>query len=133
MTENTTPPDSGTNDAEPQENWEQRYIGLQKVLAKRDDALNTVNAALDALKAEHEAALSQVNEYRQKDVDIEEEEQARQQFESLRERFDPTPKPIDNAIGRHSGREWFELAAEGVEVMRRDYEGDEAKSTGWPT
>ena len=133
VTEDTTPPDLGANDAEPQENWEQRYIGLQKVVAKRDTELATRLAELDALRAEHEATLTQVNEFTQREVDDKEEEEARQQFESLRERFDPAPKPIANAIGRHSGKEWFELAAEGVERMRRDYEGDEDKTIGWPT
>jgi hypothetical protein len=84
----------------PQENWEQRYLGLQKVVAKRDEALNTKQAELDALRAEHEAATTRLNDYAQRDVDASEEEQARQQYELLRERFEETPTPVGNNQAR---------------------------------
>jgi hypothetical protein len=95
----TTPtPDAPTE----QENWQQRYIGLQKVVASRDTALNTSTAALDALQAEHEAALTELATYRQKAVDAGEEAAALAQYEALQARFEPpAPKPIRNNPARN--------------------------------
>jgi hypothetical protein len=99
--DNTTPaPDAG-DIANTQENWESRYLGLQKVVAKRDADMNTRQAELDALRAEHEAAQTELNDFRQKTVDASEEEQARAQYETLRTRFEPeNPKPIGNNQAR---------------------------------
>ncbi len=101
----TTPVEQKTDTTSHTGDWEQRYIGLQKVVEKRDAELAKRQAALDALKAEHEAATSQLNEYRQKDVDTSEEAAALAQYEQLRERFEsPPPVPVSNA----APREWFD-------------------------
>lgn len=101
MPEAPTPsPDSGdsTND---EGNWESRYLGLQKVVAKRDEALHTSTAELDALRAEHEAANAELATFRQATVDASEEDTARQQYEDLRARFEPeNPSPVGNNPAR---------------------------------
>lgn len=99
----TTTETPDTEPAAPQsEDWARRYVGLQKVVAARDTELNTRQAALDALKAEHEAAITELNTYRQADVDKSEEETALRTYESLKERFSPTPRPI----GNNKARDW---------------------------
>jgi hypothetical protein len=96
VTDTTPSPDSGDSNT-PQDNWEGRYAGLQKVLAKRDTELSTATAELDRLRTEHEQALTDLATYRQRDVDASEEEQARQQYEQLRERFEEAPPtPVGN-------------------------------------
>lgn len=99
--------DSGdTNDAD---NWQGRYAGLQKVLAKRDSELSTANASLDQLRKESEQALADLDTYRQRDVDTSEEDLARQQFEALRTRFEaPAPTPI----GNNAARDWTDSQSE---------------------
>jgi hypothetical protein len=94
----TTP---STPDNNPTDNWQQRYTGLQKVVATRDADLHTANAALDTLRLEHEQALARIAEYDQQAVDASEEEQARQTYEQLRERFETAPPtPIGNNPAR---------------------------------
>lgn len=109
--------DSGdiTNDAD---NWQGRYAGLQKVLSKRDTELTTATTSLDQLRKEHEQALADLATYRQRDVDTSEEEQARQQFESLKARFEtPPPKPIGN--NPKSGS-WTDGRADDANWRERD-------------
>lgn len=134
MPDDTTPaPDHsgsaavGDQSNAPQENWEQRYLGLQKIVAKRDEALHTSTAELDALKAEHEAATARLSEYDQKVADANEEETARQQYDQLRQRFEaPPPKPIGTNMPR--GADW--TAPEGSKYAERERTGT---GTGWPT
>lgn len=97
MPDTTTTPET-TTDA--QDNWEQRYVGLQKVVAKRDTDLTAANVALDSLRAENEAANVELLDYRQKAVDESEDEAARTQYDQLRARFDPAPKPVGNNPAR---------------------------------
>lgn len=122
----TTPPPADGDITNAQENWESRYLGLQKVIAKRDTDLNTKQAELDALRAEHEAANTELAERRQRDVDTSEEDAARQQFEQLRERFDPAPTPIGNS----PARDWLS-GSEDAGYAQRERSGD--SSTSWPT
>ena len=96
MPEATTPsPDSG--DSNTSDNWESRYAGLQKVLSKRDTDLTAAQAEADTLRKEREQVQAELEAYRQRDVDTSEEEQARQQYEDLKTRFEPeNEKPIGN-------------------------------------
>lgn len=94
-----------------EDDWASRYTGLQRVLAKRDAELHTAQEAIDALKAEHEAALTELATHRQKAVDATEEENARAQFELLKERFEHTPKPIGNKPSRHGAAGWLDQPA----------------------
>jgi hypothetical protein len=109
VTDTTPSPADGDTTNTPQDNqWESRYAGLQKVVAKRDEALNTATAELDRLRAEHEAAQNELATFRQATVDASEEETARQQYEALKERFaEPNPKPIGNNPARPA-RGWEE-------------------------
>jgi len=120
----TTPtpnvPDAQEPATSPGENWEQRYIGLQKIVAKRDEALHTTSAALDALQAEHEAAVAKLGEYAQKDVDESEETASRATYEALKERFQEVPRPI----GNQPMRDWTNPAKREVQPER---------SEGFPT
>jgi hypothetical protein len=119
--ETTTPSVDTTADNPTSENWEARYAGLQRVIAKRDESLHTATSELDALKAEKEALLTEVSDYRQSRVDADEEEKARIQYEALRERFEPAPpKPI----GNNPARDW---ADPGNGSTRKDI----ALDTGW--
>lgn len=95
--EDTTPsPDAGDTSSE-QDNWQGRYAGLQKVVAKRDTELTTATTELDRLREENAKALADLGTYRQRDVDASEDEQARQSYEALRARFEPEPpKPVGN-------------------------------------
>ena len=121
----TTPPPADGDINATQENWEQRYLGLQKVVAKRDADLTTRQAELDALRAEHEAATTRLSEYDQKAVDVTEEEQARQQYEALRTRFEAEPpKPI----GNNAARDW--AGGSGERYAERERTGT---SSGWPS
>jgi chromosome segregation ATPase len=121
---NTTP--ATTND-DTTENWEQRYAGLQKVLAKRDTELTTAQAALDALRAEHEQADADLATYRQRDVDASEEEQARTQYEALRERFEAEPPtPVGNNQQRPA-RGWEDGSESAYAERERA-----GTSMGWP-
>src|SRR5690348_7092357 len=104
MPDGTTTPPVSTDDNSPSDDWASRYVGLQKVLAKRDTDLNTRQAELDALRAEHEAAMAELREHRQKAVDASEEAQALAQYETLRERFEPAPP---TPIGNNPKGEWF--------------------------
>jgi Skp family chaperone for outer membrane proteins len=128
MPETSTPPANSGDTNAPQENWEQRYLGLQKVVAKRDAELNTRQAELDALRAEHEAATNRLNDYAQRDVDATEEEQARQQYEALRERFEAEPPtPVGNNQQR-TPRDWTDQN-ERADYIERVREGT---GMGWP-
>lgn len=94
-----------TTDNAQQDNWEQRYQGLQKVLAKRDTELTAATAQLDQLRAEREQAAAELETYRQRETDASEEEQARQQYEQLRARFEPEPP---TPIGNNPPRDWMD-------------------------
>ena len=128
----TTPaPQSGDTNTT-QDNWEQRYGGLQKVLAKRDTELTTATAALGSLQEEHAQTLAELDTYRQRDVDASEEETARQQYEALRARFgdEESPRPLGNNVARGnagSGDDWLS-AGGGYPTRERT-----GTSTGWPT
>lgn len=135
VTETTTPP-VGMAEAQPkqteqdsnQENWASRYTGLQRVLAKRDEALHTVTAELDALRAEKEALANEVADYRQSRIDAEEEDKAFAQYEALKARFEPdqTPKPI----GNNAPREWFD-SPRRMDAPKVDV-NDPQQPVGWP-
>jgi hypothetical protein len=104
----TTPtpnvPDAQAEPATPdQENWQARYVGLQKVVAKRDESLYTTQAALDALTREHAAAVTRLAEHDQQVANAGEEEAARASYEALRERFDQRPRPVGNNPARTQG------------------------------
>jgi hypothetical protein len=132
VTDTTPSPDSGdiTN---AQENWEGRYAGLQKVLAKRDTELTTANTSLDALRTEHEQALADLATYRQRDVDASEEEQARAQYESLKARFgaEETHTPVGNNAARGNApaaeNDWLSGNPSGYQSRERTGTG-----SGWP-
>lgn len=96
----TTPPPANGDTTNEQDNWQERYGGLQKVLSNRDTELTTATAELDRLRAEHEQAIADLATYRQREVDTSEEDLARQQFEALKDRFEPNPKPIGNNPAR---------------------------------
>jgi hypothetical protein len=123
----TTPAPEGDQSIAPQENWEQRYLGLQKVLAQRDTALHTSTADLDALRAEHEAATAELAEHRQKVTDANEEETARQQYDQLRERFEPNPPTPMGSNPAVIGADW---TSAGGKYAERERTGT---GTGWPT
>jgi len=125
----TTPtpnvPDTTEPATSPGENWEQRYIGLQKIVAKRDEALHTSGAALDALRAEHEAAVTKLSEYAQRDVDESEEATALATYESLKERFSPV-RPHGNNPARTQGG-----AGDWTNPAKREAQPE--RSEGFPT
>lgn len=109
MSDTTPIPATGdqTNANADQDNdWSKRYQGLQRVLAQRDEALAAATADLDRLRQEHEQADSELASYRERDASANEEETARQQYESLRERFEP--KPPAKPLGNNPVRQWFE-------------------------
>jgi hypothetical protein len=120
--DSTTPaPGSGETNGT-QDNWEQRYSGLQRVLAKRDETLAALTADLDRLKAEHAANDAELADFRQKTVDASEEEAARQTYEALRERFErEPPKPS----GRNPPR-----VPEWTDVREDTYAGRPRNGTG---
>ena len=125
MPDTTPPAESGDITDAPQDNWEARYGGLQKVLAKRDTELTTATDELGRLRAEHEQAIADLATYRQRDVDASEDEQARQTYEQLRERFEAEPpKPI----GNNPARGW----ADGSDSRYADRERT-GTGSGWPT
>ncbi len=114
----TTPPAESGDNQTPQDDWQGRYAGLQKVVAKRDTELTTANASLDQLRKEHEQALADLNTYRQRDVDASEEEQAKAQYESLRARFEaPPPTPIGN---NPKGTSWTDGREDDANWRDRD-------------
>ncbi len=116
--DDTTPPANSGDNQTPQDDWQSRYAGLQKVVAKRDTELTTANASLDQLRKEHEQALADLNTYRQRDVDASEEEQAKAQYESLRARFEaPPPTPIGN---NPKGTSWTDGREDDANWRDRD-------------
>ena len=120
MSDDKTTPTPETGD---QENWEQRYVGLQKVVAKRDADLAARQAALDALTAEHEAIEAELAEKRQAEADAREEAEAAKQYEALKERFEAAPpRPVGNNPVRE---EWYS----GGGKRREQYESPR----GFPT
>lgn len=126
MDDTTTPPADGGDNQQPQDNWEGRYSGLQKVLAKRDTELATANASLGSLQEERDAALAELATYRQREVDASEEETARQQYEALRDRFEPAPpKPI----GNNPSADWLSSAGAPNPYQTRERSGT---GSGWP-
>lgn len=109
MSDTTPIPTTGdqTNANADQDNeWSKRYQGLQRVLAQRDEALAASTADLDRLRQEHEQATAELTAFRDKEASANEEENARQQYEALRERFEP--KPPAKPLGNNPVREWFE-------------------------
>jgi len=126
LSEDETPANDNTNDSS---NWEQRYKGLQKVVSTRDEALNTLEADRDRLAAEHAASIAELETYRQRDVDNSEEEAARQNYEQLRQRFEPeNPRPISVNPSRVDKAGWED--AVGNPYSQRERKGT---SSGWPT
>jgi hypothetical protein len=120
----TTPPPADGDTNAPQEDWQSRYTGLQKVVAKRDTDLTTATSELDRLRAEHEQTLAELGTYRQRDVDTSEEDAARQSYEALRARFEPDPpKPI----GNNPSRGWED--GSGARYAERERTGT---GQGWP-
>ena len=128
MPNDTTPPPADGDDNTPQDNWESRYSGLQKVLAKRDTDLTTATGELGRLQEEHAKTLAELDTYRQRDVDASEEETARQQYEQLRQRFEQEPpKPIGNNAARQTrADDWTDS---GSTYATRERSGT---GTGWP-
>jgi hypothetical protein len=123
--DDTTPSPADGDITNPQDtSWESRYTGLQKVLSKRDGELTSATTELGQLKDEHAKTIAELDTYRQRDVDASEEDIARQQFEALKERFDPPPKPI----GNNPQRDWAE--GSGSRYADRPRAGT---SQGWPT
>jgi hypothetical protein len=119
-------PASGDATEGSQEN-DAAYRGLQKVLSKRDADLATALNAYEALKAEHEAATTELTTFRERDAQANEEEQARQTYEQLRQRFDsPPPVPAGNNPAV-IGATW---ADSGGKYAERERTGT---GTGWPT
>jgi len=128
VTDTATTPSAVTADeatASQDNDWAARYTGLQKVIAKRDTELHTAREQFDSLRAEHEALLSELNEYRQSKVDAEEEEQARKQYDALRARFEPEPP---TPIANNPRGEWFNPERR----TRPQIELDDTQSLGWP-
>ena len=119
MPNDTTPAENGggePNDA-PQDNWEQRYSGLQRVLAKRDEALATATADLDSLRATHDAAIAELETFRQRDAEANEEATARQTYEQLRERFEmQSVNPVP--VGSNPQRDWVDVRGDYAERER---------------
>lgn len=124
MPEDTTPPANSGDTSTPSDNWEQRYKGLQKVVATRDADLHTKDAELAALREENEATKAALDTYRQRDVDTSEEEAARQQYEALRARFEQEPP---RPIGNNPARDWTD--GNGRRYADRERAGD---SGGFP-
>ena len=115
MSDTTPAPEGDPNDANQEnqpgagEDWQARYLGLQKVVAKRDEALRTERERLDALTAEHERISDEVAAYRQMKAAEVEEENARLQLEALKERFEPPPVPV--GINPPAARTWTDPGA----------------------
>ncbi len=116
MPEDTTPPANSGDNQQPQpDNWEGRYAGLQKVLAKRDTDLTTATTELDRLRRrENTKAQAELDTYRQRDVDAGEEEQARQSYEALRARFEPEPP---RPVGNNPARSWADGSGDETGVV----------------
>lgn len=132
MPDNTTPPATSGDNQDASDNWEARYRGLQKVLAGRDTELTAANASLGTLQEEHAKTLAELDTYRQRDVDASEEENARQQYETLRARFgdEESPRPVGNNPQRGNaptGDDW--LSTEPSAYKARERSGTES---GWP-
>ncbi len=112
------------------ENWSERYVGLQKVVAKRDSDLTATRAELDSLRAEKEAADLELAAFRQTTVDASEAEAAEAQYEQLRERFEPRPPmPISNAAARPNA--WTDRDTPGRYSPGYDEEGNPAPDHSW--
>jgi hypothetical protein len=132
---NDTTPPANSGDANAQDtNWESRYTGLQKVLGKRDSELASATSALGTLREEHAKALAELDTYRQRDVDAAEEDVARQQYESLKARFDneESPRPVGNNQQRQQPREepdWLSATPSGGYASRERT----GTGSGWPT
>ena len=125
MSEPTTPSSDSGDTTSPQDtSWESRYTGLQKVLSKRDSELTGATTELGKLQEEHAKTLAELSTYRQRDVDASEEENARQQFEALRARFEPEPS---RPIGNNPARDWTD--GSGSRYAERERVGT---SQGWP-
>jgi hypothetical protein len=114
--------DAATTTQEP--DWVAKYKGAQRVIAARDEALATSQTELDRLRSEHEKAIADLATYRQRDVDASEEDLARQQYDQLRQRFEPEPpKPIGNS----QARSWADGSGERYAERERTGTG-----SGWP-
>ena len=132
MPNDTTPPATSGDINQPQDNWEGRYAGLQKVLAKRDTELITATTELGRLQEEHAKTLAELDTYRQRDVDASEEEYARQQYETLRARFgdEESPRPVGNNPQRGNaptGDDWLSTEPSAYKARERSGTG-----SGWP-
>lgn len=117
MPESMTPaPDAGEQSSE-QENWSARYAGLQKVLSKRDTDLATATSALDELRRQHEAAMTELAAFKAAEAAAGEEEAAKAAYEELRQRFEPkfrnpAANPIRDAWSE--GSAWADREREEV-------------------
>ena len=118
--DDTTPPANSGDNQTPQDDWQSRYAGLQKVVAKRDTELATATTSLDQLRKEHEQALADLATYRQRDVDAGEEEQAKAQYEALRMRFEQAPP---TPVGNNPARSWADGSGD-TNWRGRSHDGD---------
>ncbi len=104
MPDTTTPAGQADADANATtDSWEQRYTGLQRVVAKRDGELAEARKALTDLQTTREAETAELAEFRAQRAAADEEARAEAQYEALRQRFEaepPTPTPPSDPSGR---------------------------------
>jgi septal ring factor EnvC (AmiA/AmiB activator) len=95
-TDTTTP---GTGQAEQGDNWEQRYLGLQRVLSKKDLELAEARGNLNTRQAQVESDLAELREIRAARA-AENEEQAAQEraeFAEFQRRNAEPPMPLQHS------------------------------------
>lgn len=128
MPEAPTPSPEGGDSNQPQDQWEVRYTGLQKVVAKRDADLTAANEAYATLQAQHAAAAAELETFRQRDAAANEEANARQTYDQLRARFEKAPPVPAGSNPQRTPASWVDADAV-ASFGQRPRTGTDS---GWP-
>ena len=122
VTDTTIPADQ--SDAGTEDNWQARYVGLQKVLSTRDAELaaerKRAQEAQDALDAQS-TDMTELEEFRQARQAAESEQAERAQYETLKAKFEQAP-PTPLKHGGSGDRVWAGADYPAAKARERDAE-----------
>jgi len=103
MTDSQTTGSGASGDAEPTQDYRAKYDGLMSAFSKRTNEFTAREQSWQTERAEYEARLAKLAEYEARDAEATEEQNMEEEYERLRERFDPDPTPLRHNESRTSG------------------------------
>lgn len=111
-----------------------KYDGLQAAFQKRQNDWTQREQAFETERADYEAKVAKLAEYEAREAQEREEAQMQSQYEALKERFDPNPRPMvhNEARDRSAGKSRDDGSAEYAYDQMAKALGTTRTKTSWP-